>query len=140
MTQAALSVLTLGIAELDRSRRFYRDGFGWTPVFENEEILFYQLNGIVLGLWLEEAMAKDLRRPASTPGNVSLAHNVRSEDEVDVLIERLGAAGGTVLRAADNPPHGGRRGHVADPDGHAWEIAWNPGFAMDAQGNVTFGV
>jgi len=65
---------------------------------------------------------------------------VRTKDEVAPLLERLATAGGTLLRPADAPGHGGFRGYVADPDEHAWEIAWNPGFRLDAEGNVTFGV
>ena len=61
--QQQLSVITLGIADLARSRRFYCDGFGWTPVFQNEEIVFYQMNGFVLGTWLTTALERDMRRP-----------------------------------------------------------------------------
>ncbi|MFA5965627.1 MAG: VOC family protein [Sphingomonas sp.] len=138
----SVAVITLGIDDLPRSKRFYGEGFGWVPVFEDAAIVFYQLNGVILGTWLRDALAADMRRPGagSTPGGVALAHNVRTESEVAPLIDRLVAAGGTLLRAADAPDHGGFRGYVADPDGHAWEIAHNPGFTMDAAGNVTFGV
>src|SRR3569623_130293 len=139
-TKPHVSVITLGVAELARSKRFYGEGFGWAPAFEDATIVFYQLNGIVLGTWLASALAEDMRRPGHGPGSTALAHNVRGPGEVAPLIERLVAAGGTLLRAAEAPPHGGLRGYVADPDGHAWEIAHNPGFAMDAAGNVTFGV
>ncbi|MDO6414770.1 VOC family protein [Sphingomonas sp. BIUV-7] len=121
----ALSVITLGIADLARSKRFYGEGFGWAPVFENDEIVFYQLNGIVFGTWLADKLAADMQRPAAGVPASTLAHNVGSEEEVTALIDRLAAAGGTILRAADAPAHGGFRGYVADPDGHAWEIAWN---------------
>lgn len=140
--QQQISVITLGIADLARSKRFYGDGFGWTPVFENEEIAFYQMNGLVLGTWLADKLDEDSQRPGktSTPGAFALAHNVGSEVEVDALIEQLKSAGGTVLRPADAPPHGGYRGYVADPDGHAWEIAFNPAWKIDEKGLVTFGV
>jgi predicted lactoylglutathione lyase len=69
-----------------------------------------------------------------------LAHNVGSADEVDAVIAKLTAAEGTLLRPGDAPPHGGYRGYVADPDGHAWEIAWNPAWPIDADGHVRFGV
>jgi catechol 2,3-dioxygenase-like lactoylglutathione lyase family enzyme len=139
--QQQLSVITLGIADLARSKAFYRDGFGWTPVFQNEEIAFYQMNGFVLGTWLEAAMEADTqRRGLRRPGAFTLAHNVESRTAVQPLIDRLAAAGGTVLRVGDAPPHGGFRGYVADPDDHAWEIAWNPAWAIDAQGLVTFGL
>lgn len=137
----SLSAITLGVADLARSKRFFAEGFGWTPVWENAEIAFYQMNGFVLGTWLGDKLAED--KQAQTPalsGGFALAHNVPAEADVDPLMDRLAAAGGRVLRAADNPPHGGRRGYVADPDGHAWEIAWNPAWPIDAQGHVTFGV
>ena len=136
----SVSVITLGIDELARSKRFYTEGFGWSPAFEDATIVFYQMNGLVLGTWLSSALAGDMQRPGHGPGSAALAHNVRTEEEVAPLIERLVAAGGTLLRAAEAPPHGGFRGYVADPDGHAWEIAHNPGFTMDEAGNVTFGV
>jgi catechol 2,3-dioxygenase-like lactoylglutathione lyase family enzyme len=136
-----LSVITLGIADPARARRFYGEGFGWTPVFENEEILFYQMNGFVLGLWLKPALAADMKREgAAGAGAYALAHNVGAREEVAPLLDRLVAAGGTLLRAADAPEHGGYRGYVADPDGHGWEIAWNPAWAIDAKGRVTFGL
>ena len=135
-----VSVITLGVDDLARSKRFYAEGFGWAPAFEDATIVFYQLNGVVLGTWLASALAEDMRRPGHGPGSAALAHNVRGPGEVAPLIERLVAAGGTLLRAAEAPPHGGLRGYVADPDGHAWEIAHNPGFTMDDGGNVTFGM
>jgi len=139
--QQQISVVTLGTDDLARSRRFYGEGFGWTPVFEAEGIAFYQMNGLMLGTWSRAALAADMTRPSpAQPGAFALAHNVPTQDEVAPLIDRLVAAGGTLLRAADAPPHGGFRGYVADPDGHAWEIAWNPAWAIDAEGHVTFGV
>ncbi|WP_340646399.1 VOC family protein [Phenylobacterium sp.] len=138
--QQQISVITLGIADLTRSKRFYSDGFGWAPVFENEEIAFYQMNGLVLGTWLKTSLEDDMQRPTVTPGAFALAHNVSGKDDVQPLIDRLAAAGGKVLRSGDAPPHGGFRGYVADPDGHAWEIAHNPAWKIDADGHVTFGV
>lgn len=109
--QHQISVITLGITDLARSRRFYVDGFGWTPVFENTEIVFYQMNGLMLGTWLRDALEADLQRPSSPgPGAVSLAHNVPAKDDVQPLIDRLAKFGGRVLRTADAPPHGGFRG------------------------------
>ena len=138
MAQQQISVITLGIADLARSRRFYGDGFGWTPVFANEEIAFYQMNGFVFGTWLKAELAQDARRADAPSGGFALAHNVASEEEVAPLIDALVAAGGSLLRSADAPPHGGFRGYVADPDGHAWEIAHNPDWPIDAEGHVTF--
>jgi catechol 2,3-dioxygenase-like lactoylglutathione lyase family enzyme len=138
--QQQISVVALGIADLARSRRFYVEGFGWAPVFETPEIVFYQMNGLMLGTWLRPALEADMSRPSQGTGGFALAHNVPRREDVQPVIDRLAAAGGTVLRPGDAPPHGGFRGYVADPDGHAWEIAWNPAWAIDDAGHVTFGV
>lgn len=135
-----IAVITLGTNDRQAARRFYTDGFGWSPVFENDEIMFFQMNGLMLGIWDSAALAADMQRPGAGGGAVALAHNLPRQDDVTPLMERLVAAGGTLLRAADAPVHGGFRGYVADPDGHAWEIAWNPNWSIDAEGRVTFGV
>ncbi|MGN6358474.1 MAG: VOC family protein [Novosphingobium sp.] len=136
--QHQISVITLGVSDLERARRFYTAGFGWTPVFDDQGVIFFQMNGLVLGLWSAEALAADMNRPAAAPGSVALAHNVGSADEVDAVMARLAAAGAAILRPGDAPPHGGYRGYVADPDGHAWEIAWNPAWSIDSEGHVRF--
>lgn len=139
--QQQISVITLGVANLARSRRFYVDGFGWAPVFENHEIVFYQMNGSVLGTFDKTALEKDMNRfGLSSPGAFSLGHNVSGEAEVEEVMARLAAAGGRIVRPADTPPHGGVRGYVADPDDHAWEIAWNPAWHIDEKGFVTFSI
>ena len=138
--QQQISVITLGIADLARSRRFYVEGFGWKPVFENPEIVFYQMNGLMLGTWLMKALEDDMRRTTVRPGAFSLAHNVPSQEEVQPVIDRLAQFGGKVLRPADAPEHGGFRGYVADPDDHAWEIAWIPAWPISPEGHVTWGV
>lgn len=134
-----ISVVTLGVSDLSRSRAFYVDGFGWRPVFENDEIIFYQMNGLVFGTWLAEKLAEDMQRPiGSTASPFALAHNVSSREGVEPLVQRLVAHGGTLLRDADAPAHGGFRGYVADPDGHGWEIAFNPSWRIDDDGHVEF--
>lgn len=138
--QQQISVITLGIADLSRSRRFYGEGFGWAPVFQNDEIAFYQMNGLMLGTWLSPGLRDDMQRPDAGPGAMALAHNVPAQADVAPLMDRLVSAGGTILRPADAPVHGGYRGYVADPDGHAWEIAWNPTWTIDAEGHVVFGI
>jgi len=131
----------LGIADLARSRSFYVEGFGWRPVFENDEIIFYQMNGFVLGTFSKPALEQDMNRTGLlAPGAFSLAHNVSDPQEVEPVMQRLLAAGGRLLRKADAPAHGGFRGYVADPDDHAWEIAWNPAWTIDERGQVTFGL
>ncbi|MEW9834906.1 VOC family protein [Mesorhizobium marinum] len=139
--QQQISVITLGVGDLAVSRRFYVTGFGWTPVFENDEIVFYQMNGFVLGTFWKPSLEKDMGRTGLVaPGAFSLAHNVPAQDDVAAVMERLVEAGGRLIRPADAPPHGGFRGYVADPDDHAWEIAWNPAWAIDDRGHVTFGL
>ena len=109
--------------------------------FENDEIVFYQMNGLMLGTWGTPALEQDMNRfGLVTPGTFALAHNVPTQDHVEPVMQSLIAAGGRLLRAADAPVHGGYRGYVADPDDHAWEIAWNPGWTIDADGHVTFGL
>ncbi len=138
--QQQISVITLGIADLARSRRFYADGFGWKPVLETPEIIFYQMNGLMLGTWLASALEADSQRKHATgPGGFALAHNVPAQHDVQPTLDHLALFGGTILRAADAPPHGGFRGYIADPDGHAWEIAWNPAWPISPEGYVTFG-
>lgn len=139
--QQQISLVTLAVADLDRSRRFYVEGFGWSPAFVTAQIAFFQMNGFVLGLFRKAALEADMNRAGlMQPGAFSLAHNVSAREEVAPLMDRLASAGGVILRPADEPPHGGFRGYVADPDDHAWEIAWNPLWAIDERGFVTFGL
>lgn len=135
-----ISLITLGVADVPRSKAFYREGFGWNPVFELDEVAFFQMNGLVLGIWDKAKLEEDMTRPGAAGGSFALAHNVENEAAVDEAMGRVVEAGGTLLRAADNPVHGGYRGYVADPDGHAWEIAWNPAWTVDNAGHVTFGL
>lgn len=95
--QQQISVITLGIDSLERSRRFYSEGFGWQPVFANDEIAFYQMNGFVLGTWLASSLGDDMRRPdASSSAAFALAHNVSAAAEV----QPDGSAGGCRRNAA----------------------------------------
>ena len=139
--QQYISLITLGITDIARSRRFYGEGFGWTPVFQNDDVTFYQMNGFVFGTWLTHMLADDMQRQGlSQTGAYSLAHNMPAEADVAPLIKRLVNFGGKLLRPAEAPVHGGLRGYVADPDGHAWEIAWNPAWRISPEGHVTFGM
>src|SRR3954470_5761692 len=99
--QQQVSLITLGVADFSASRRFYTEGFGWSPVFEMPGIAFFQMNGMVFGIWSGEALAEDMNRPAPTPGSIPLPHNVGSAEDVDPAIARLTAAGATLLRAGD---------------------------------------
>ena len=96
------------------------------------------MNGFVLGTWLTKALEEDMMRPLVRPGAFALAHNVGAAEEVQAVLDRLSQYGGRMLRPADAPPHGGLRGYVADPDDHAWEIAWNPAWPISPEGYVRF--
>jgi catechol 2,3-dioxygenase-like lactoylglutathione lyase family enzyme len=139
-----ISLVTVGVADLARSRRFYAEGLGWRPVLDTPEIVFFQLGPMVLGLWPFAELAKDARLPLpSSPvpaGGIALAHNVRSRAEVDALLKAAVRAGASLLKPGQEQPWGGYSGYFADPDGHPWEVAWNPAWMLDDEGRVTFGV
>jgi len=133
-----LAIITLGVKDLSRSKYFYVQGFGWTPIHENNDTIFYQMNGFVLSTWLQSALEEDMQRPClENNAGITLAHNVASKEEVKVVLHKLATTGGRILRDAEAPPHGGLRGYIADPDNHAWEIMWNPIWKTNEQGWVT---
>lgn len=137
-----ISVVTIGVADLARTKAFYVDGLGWKPVFEDHEIIFFQLNGIAFGCFLQESMIAVAHLPEQTRGTgfINISHNVRTREEVDPLIALAVAHGGTILApAVDHAAFGGYSGYVADPDGHPWEICWNPKSPIDEDGNLIFG-
>jgi hypothetical protein len=132
-----VSLITLGVADLARARAFYEQ-LGWQGQ-EVEETVFFQAGGIVLVLWRRDKLALDCGIPeARTPGfsGVALAHNVRSDAEVDDVIAAAQRAGATITRSAARTFYGGYAGVYTDLDGHAWEIAHNPGFAFAADGSI----
>jgi uncharacterized glyoxalase superfamily protein PhnB len=132
-----VSLITLGVADVGRARRFYED-LGWRGQ-EVEETVFFQAGGSAVVLWGREKLAADGRiEDAGTDGfgGVALAHNVRSRDEVDATMDVAAAAGATVTKPAKETFYGGYAGYFTDPDGHAWEIAWNPGFTLAADGSL----
>ncbi|MBX7059984.1 MAG: VOC family protein [Leptospirales bacterium] len=133
-----ISFVTLGVARLDRSREFYSDALGWTPIKDTPEIIFYNLNGIFLGLFPSEELAADANVAASGEGfrHFTLAINLRSELEVDQAFARLRRQGAAIPQAPARVSWGGYRGYFADPDGHLWEIAFNPHIRMDESGNL----
>ena len=136
--QQQISCVTLGVTDIARSRRFYAEGFGWKPVFEQSDIVFYQMNGLMLGTWLLKELAGDMKRKLMTPGAFSIAHNVAKQEDVQPVLDRLARYGGRILLDASEPPHGGMRGYVADHDEHSWEIAWNPQWPISPEGYVTW--
>ena len=133
-----ISLVTLGVKDLSASKRFYADGLGWKPVFENEEIIFFQTGGMVFALFLRDKLAEDFQVDPATFGRaaVALAYNVRAKNEVDPLLNKAVAAGATILKPAREASWGGYSGYFADPDGFAWEVAWNPGWRLAPDGSV----
>ena len=129
--------MTLGVADLGRTRRFY-ERLGWRGR-EVEGTVFFQAGPLALVLWSRESLARDAGLPAGEPPaftGVVLAHNVRSPAEVDALVAAARDAGATVTKAPERTFYGGYAGTFADPDGHAWEIAHNPGFPLAADGSL----
>lgn len=135
-----LTLITLGVADLGRAIAFY-EGLGWQRAMQGMEgVAFFQLGGIGLSLYPHAALAADAKLAASDPlpayRGITLAHNVRHIEEVDAIVARVVQLGGTILVPPENKFWGGYGGYVADPDGHLWEIAWNPGFALEENGDV----
>jgi len=136
-----LSLVTLGVADLERARRFYEDGLGWRRGNAHAEVVFFQVGGAVLALWSRAALAADARLPATGSGfgGIALAYNTRSRDEVDRVLAEAEAAGGTILKPAEEASWGGYTGYFADLDGHPWEVAWNPDWTILEDGSVRLG-
>ncbi len=133
-----LSVVTLGVADLERSRRFYEEGLGWKRGNAHAEVVFFQLNGMVLALFGRRQLAADARAPpeGSGFGGVTLAYNARSRDDVDAVLQEAERAGARILKPPEDAFWGGYSGYFADPDGHLWEVAWNPEWELTAGGDV----
>jgi uncharacterized glyoxalase superfamily protein PhnB len=134
-----LTLVTLGVGDLDRSRRFYA-ALGWHEIEpKRDSVAFFQLNGIGLSLFPRTELAKDAEVADSAAGfsGITLAHNLRSKGEVDALFADMVAAGAAAVKSPRKVFWGGYSGYVSDPDGHLWEIAHNPFFPLDAAGNVT---
>jgi catechol 2,3-dioxygenase-like lactoylglutathione lyase family enzyme len=123
-----LGVVTLGVADLERSRRFYEEGLGWRRGNDHAEVVFFQAGGAVLALHARHLLAEDARVANDGQGfdSITLAYNTRTREEVDAVLAEAAAAGATILKPARDTSWGGYAGYFADPDGHAWEVAWNP--------------
>ncbi|MEW2376144.1 VOC family protein [Micromonospora sp. NPDC047812] len=133
-----ISLVTLGVADVPRARAFY-ERLGWRGQ-EVEETVFFQAGGLALVLWGREKLAADAGVPdrgAGGFGGMTLAQNVRSRGEVDDLLTAAADAGAQVTVPARETFYGGYAGCFADPDGHVWEIAWNPGFPLGPDGSLT---
>jgi catechol 2,3-dioxygenase-like lactoylglutathione lyase family enzyme len=133
-----LSLVTLGVADLDHSRRFY-ESLGWRRHGDQAEVVFFQAGAVVFGLYGREALAEDARVPAegSGFGGMTIAYNTRSRDEVDTVLAEAKAAGAVIKKPAEEAFWGGYSGYFADPDGHLWEVAWNPYWTIGEDGSVT---
>ena len=131
-----VSLITLGVADLERSRRFY-EKLGWKRGNQDDGVVFFQIPGGVFSLWSRAALAAEARLPDTGGfGGMALAYNTRSRDEVDGVLAEAKRAGAVILKPAEETPWGGYSGYFADPDGHPWEVAWNPGWSFDENGGV----
>ena len=131
-----LSVVTLGVADLERARAFY-GALGWTPGTDDEGVVFFQAGGMVLALWARDALAGDsgVEDPGGW-GGVTLAYNARSRTEVDAVLAEAERAGARSARPGAETFWGGYSGVFVDPDGHPWEVAHNPFWHLDGGGSV----
>lgn len=133
-----IGIITLGISNLNASKKFYMKGFGWETIHEDNETAMYQMNGFVLSTWLQKELEKDIQTSyLARGGAITLAHVVDSPDKIQICVDKLSANGGKILRRPCAPLHGGMRGYIADPDDHIWEIIYNPVWKVDKQGFVT---
>jgi uncharacterized protein len=130
-----ISVITLGVDNLDRSLEFYRDGLGLSTdgivgeEFEFGAVAFFNLqSGLRLALWPRRSISHDSGLEVSAPSSTdfSIGHNVSSKDEVDVVMEQARSAGATIVKPAEKTFYGGYAGYFLDPDRHLWEVVWNP--------------
>lgn len=132
-----VSVITLGVADVNRAAAFYR-ALGWQPVpDDNDDVFFFQAGGLVLALWGRGQLAEDsAAEDGGGWGGVTLAHNVREPAEVDDIIEQARRAGARIGREPATTFWGGYSGVFVDPDGHPWEVAHNPGWTLADDGAV----
>lgn len=133
-----LSLITLGVRDLARARRFY-ETMGWNAhPGPEEDVVFFQMDGMVLALWDRDSLAEDSAvEDGGGWGGVTLAYNTRSTQEVDTVIAQARAAGARIAREPAPTFWGGYSGVFVDPEGHPWEVAHNPGWNIDEHGRVT---
>ena len=132
-----VSLVTLGVADLDRARSFYAE-LGWTSDSKPEDgVVFFQAGGMIVGLWGRSDLAQDCRvHDSGGFGGIALAHNVRSPEEVDAVLAQAAGAGAVVTRAGAPTFWGGYSGVFVDLDGHPWEVAHNPHWTLHEDGSV----
>jgi len=134
-----ISLITLGVADLVRALHFYQDGLGWPLSHASVgDVAFFQTGGVVLALYPRTLLAADARQPDEGHGfgGITLAHNVRQKADVDRVLNDAVTAGGHLLKPAEEADWGGYSGYFADPDGHPWEVVWNPHFPFNPDGSV----
>ncbi|HUQ22635.1 MAG TPA: VOC family protein [Gaiellaceae bacterium] len=133
-----LSLVTLGVRDVARSRAFY-EALGWTSGAKpDDEVVFFQSGGMIVALWSRDELAHDSGvEDGGGWGGVTLAHNVHSAAEVDAVIAEAGAAGATIARHGAQTFWGGYSGVFVDPDGHPWEVAHNPHWTLGSDGSIT---
>jgi predicted lactoylglutathione lyase len=140
MMEPRITLVTLGVADVERSCAFY-ERLGWkaSPASKAGEVAFFQANGLALAVFGRDALAEDAGIADSPPGfsGISLAHNARSKDEVDRIFAHAVSIGAGPVKPPREVFWGGYSGYFADPDGHLWEVAWNPFFPLDDQGNLS---
>jgi predicted lactoylglutathione lyase len=135
-----VSLITLGVADVAAARTFY-ERLGWHCTLEVEETVFFQAGGLIVGLWGRDKLAAESGVvDGGGWGGVTLSHNVGSEAEVDRVVETARAAGARIGRQPAATPWGGYAGAFLDLDGHAWEVAFNPGFILGEDGTITIPV
>jgi uncharacterized protein len=133
----SVALITLGVSDYSRAKQFY-EALGWTVAMDVEETAFFQANGVVVVLWSRDKLAADLEIPDAGAdwSGLALAHNLGSREEVDAVVERAREAGAVVTREPSETFYGGYAACFRDLDGHAWEIAHNPGFGLTDDGSV----
>ena len=138
MTPQRVSLITLGVRDLERSKAFYAT-LGWTPADMTPSVVFYQLDGQVLGLFGLEPLAEDQGRPGAELGfgATTLAQNFADRVGVDAAYAKALEAGATALKTPEEVFWGGYSGYYADPDGHVWEVAHNPFWEISDTGRIT---
>ena len=134
-----LSLVTLGVADLDAARRFY-EALGWRETPRAEGVVFFQAGGMVVALWDRAALAEDsgVDDPGGW-GGITLAHNVSSPEAVERVIGEARAAGASIVREPAPTSWGGFSGVFVDPDGHPWEVAHNPYWTLADDGSISLG-
>ncbi|MCP5037079.1 MAG: VOC family protein [Rhodobacteraceae bacterium] len=138
MTPQRVTLITLGVDDLERSVNFYGD-LGWTVTRRQEDVVFFQINGMALGLFGRAPLAEDQGRPGADLGTgaMTLAQNFSTEAEVDAAFAKAVSVGAHALKAPEKVFWGGYSGYYADPDGHVWEVAMNPFWPLNSDGSLT---